>query len=161
MLLNKKTCPVPAWVQAITNKDPTSSKAAPASRERDDEHQERRGALRGTKRKKAGEGNKEHGENAGKRRRHKTAHLDSDQLRKESEERLAGLKDALQKKKKVGKLSSEPGAILATRAAAVAESSKCKKKTGDKAISILKKAISGKGVEEVDYEDNGHEKDAQ
>lgn len=89
------------------------------------------------------------------------AHLDSDQLRKESEERLAGLKDALQKKKKVGKLSSEPGALLATRAAAVAESSKCKKKTGDKAISILKKAISGKGVEEVDYEDNEQEKDSE
>ena len=44
VLLNKKTCPVPAGVQAITSKDLTSSKAAPASRERDDEHQERRGA---------------------------------------------------------------------------------------------------------------------
>ena len=65
--------------------------------------------------------------------------VDSDQLRKTSEDKLSNLKEALEKKKRSGKLGSEPGAILATQAAAVAESAKRKTKSGDKALNIQKK----------------------
>ena len=51
-------------------------------------------------------------------------------------------------------MGSEPGAILANRAAAVAETAKKKKKSGDKALELLKKAFEGKAVkEEPDYDD--------
>lgn len=79
-------------------------------------------------------------------------------LQEQAEYKLASLRDQLNQKKAV-KQKNEPGAILATRAAAVAESThKKKKKSGEKALDILKKAFKDKTVkEEPDYGDEAED----
>ena len=80
---------------------------------------------------------------------------DSDKLRGEAHVRLATLREALQQKK-AEKGKSDPGAILADRAAAVAVSSgRKRKKDSDKVLDALTKVFKKKGIkEEVDYDDD-------
>ena len=87
---------------------------------------------------------------------------DSDKLRGEAHDRLASLRDQLQQKKQA-KSKAEPGAILATRAAEVAETSgRKRKKHGDKVINALTKALKKKGVkEEPDYGDDMDRSDSE
>ena len=84
---------------------------------------------------------------------------DSDKLRGDAHERLATLREDLQRRK-AARGKSDPGAVLATRAAAVAETAGKKRKSsqGDKMISALTKALKKKTVkEEIDYGDEaGH-----
>jgi hypothetical protein len=65
--------------------------------------------------------------------------------------------------KKQAKSKAEPGAILATRAAEVAETSgRKRKKHGDKVINALTKALKKKGVkEEPDYGDDMDRSDSE
>ena len=73
-----------------------------------------------------------------------------------AELKLASLRESLQNKK-AAKASNEPGATLATRAAAVAETAKKKRrKSSDKAVEMIKKAFTSKKPvkEEVDYDDD-------
>lgn len=82
--------------------------------------------------------------------------LDSEQLQNQAELKLATLRESLNKKK-AATSSREPGAILAGRAAAVAETEVKKKKKPDKAITLLK-ALTGKKVkDEADYDEDGND----
>eukprot|EP00435_Cladocopium_sp_Y103_P073675 s72_g44.t1 len=82
------------------------------------------------------------------------ADLDSEKLDKQSELKLASLREQLAIKKGT-KAGKEPGAILASRAAAVAESSQKKKKKAAEPSEVLRKLIQPKKVvkEEADYGD--------
>eukprot|EP00435_Cladocopium_sp_Y103_P062830 s37_g24.t1 len=80
--------------------------------------------------------------------------LDSDKLEKTADVKLMSLREQLNAKK-AEKASKGPGAILASRAAALADGPQKKKKAVDIAAQALKKAFRGKKTvkEEADYGD--------
>eukprot|EP00435_Cladocopium_sp_Y103_P046726 s197_g13.t1 len=87
-------------------------------------------------------------------------HLEDDQDdAKAAEAKLMSLKETLQKKKEA-RQSKEPGAMLAHRAAAVADSVKKKTKSSDKTLDLLRKAFKGKAVKE-DYDDDEKKSDSE
>ena len=86
--------------------------------------------------------------------------LESEGLEKEASQKLATLRESLAAKK-TAKGQGEPGAILASRAAAIAETTKKPKKNRDKAMELLKKALNDKKTQrheavkdEVDYDED-------
>ena len=86
---------------------------------------------------------------------------DSDKLRGDAHERLASLREDLQRRK-ASMSRANPGTILATRAAAVAETAgKKRKNQGDKVLNALTKVLKKKNVkEEVDYGEEPDQSDS-